>query len=188
MVSGERDINITWQPFSLAIKNDVLPGGGGSSDHAELYRSSHRVLRVLLAAHKGGAQLVDLYTDFGIARHLSGDDFTDELIARIVQRRQLPAACAQAADDVSYDSAIRASMNEALELTGQDVGVPIIVFENKDGSKNGYFGPVLQTLPDLEESLALWDGLSALAANTNFYELKRTRPSGNPDVYSTAKC
>ena len=52
----------------------------------------------------------------------------------------------------------------------------------------GYFGPVLNELPEtLEESLDIWDGLEKLARTSSFYELKRSR-SGGPDVFSTAKC
>ena len=79
-------------------------------------------------------------------------------------------------------------MKEAISVAGEDIGVPTIVFELEDGTKTGYFGPVLQDLPDKEESLRLWDSLSVLATDKSFYELKRSRPAGVPDVYSTAKC
>ena len=69
-----------------------------------------------------------------------------------------------------------------------DIGVPVIVFESENGTKQGYFGPVLNELPELEESLVIFDSLSKLATVKSFYELKRTRPAGDPDVYSTARC
>ena len=54
-----------------------------------------------------------------------------------------------------------------------------------DGERRGYFGPVLNAMPNEEEGLAIWDGLSTLAPVTSFYELKRTRPGGGPDTAST---
>lgn len=189
MVSAHRDMTIEWRPFSLALKNDELDGDeSAKTEHGEIHRASHRVLRVMLAAEKQGASLIDLYTAFGIKYHVAGFDYDDETIADVLDEQHLPADLLRAADDTTYDNELRDSMQSAIDVAGDDIGVPTIVFEAADGSLNGYFGPVLQTLPDLDEALKLWDGLSMLAADKNFYELKRTRPSGGPDVASTAKC
>lgn len=189
MVSGERELNVNWRPFSLAIKNDELDASRpGKTEHGELHRSSHRVLRVMLAAKAKGAQFIDLYTDFGLAHHIGGRAFDDELIAETLAARHLPPELAAAADDAAYDTELAASIKSATDVAGEDIGVPTIVFTAADGSQNGFFGPVLQTLPEKVEALKLWDGLTQLATDQNFYELKRTRPAGNPDVFSTAKC
>lgn len=189
MVSGQRDVTITWRPFSLAIKNDALdPAKPDKTGHGDLHRGSHRVLRVMRAAEARGAALIDLYTDFGIAHHIAGDAFDDDLIAKILAKHKLPAELAAAADDTSYDKDLTASIKTAVDVAGEDIGVPTIVFTTADGRRNGFFGPVLQTLPDMDAALRLWDGLSLLATDDNFYELKRSRPDGDPDVYSTAKC
>lgn len=187
MVSGDRNINISWCPFSLAIKNDELLGKNNSHS-SDAHRSAHRVLRVMMAAQKQGAKLIDLYTDFGIANHIAGQEFNDELIRDVLDKHKLSPDLLKAADDKSYDESLKDSIASATEIVGQDIGVPTIVFELKDGTKAGYFGPVLQDLPDKEESLKLWDALSELATSKSFYELKRNRPQGGPDVYSTAKC
>lgn len=186
-VSGEREVRIEWRPFSLALKNDELSGKNTTSS-ADTHRAAHRVLRVMLAAEAKGAKLIDLYTDFGIPFHLAGDELDDALIAKVLAKHNLPAELAQAADDASYDKALEDSIKSATDVAGQDIGVPTIVFTATDGSKNGFFGPVLQELPDMEGALRLWDGLAQLAADKNFYELKRTRPDSKPDVYSAAKC
>ena len=55
-----------------------------------------------------------------------------------------------------------------------------------DEIKIGFFGPVLQELPERQAGLDLWNGLSKLATNSSFYELKRNRPGGMPNVQSTA--
>lgn len=188
MVSADRDIAIDWQPFSLALKNDEVRGGHDKTAHGDMHRAAHRVLRVMLAAQKEGAKLIDLYTDFGNQYHLAGDAYDDALIAKILGQHNLPAGVTKAADDVSYDAALQKSIDEAVSVAGEDIGVPTIIFTAQDGIKNGFFGPVLQQLPDKDAALKLWDGLSQLASDKNFYELKRSRPSGDPDVYSTAKC
>lgn len=188
MVSSQRNLDITWQPFSLAIKNNELEPRDDESEHAALHRASHRVLRVMAAAEKNGAKLIDLYTTSGVKHHVAGFDFDDDHLREILTENNLPLELAAAADDTSYDQALRDSMQGALDAAGQDIGVPTIVFTNETGQKQGFFGPVLQTLPDASEALDLWDGLSKLATNSSFYELKRSRPSGDPDVYSTAKC
>ena len=62
------------------------------------------------------------------------------------------------------------------------------MFVDDDGTRRGYFGPVLNELPaSLEESLAIWDGLEKLGGTTSFFEIKRAR-SGNPNVFSAARC
>lgn len=188
MVSPHRDIDITWRPFSLALKNDELVERENETEHAKSHRDAHRVHRVIEAARAQGVSVIDLYTIFGVKYHAAGFPYDDTWIANVLEELQLPAELAAAADDPSYDAHLQDELQSALEVAGEDIGVPTIVFYAADGSKQGYFGPVLQSLPDLNESLELWDGLSKLATSTAFYELKRSRPSGNPDVASTAKC
>jgi hypothetical protein len=187
MVSSSRDIDIEWKQFSLALKNGSLEGKD-KTEGAEAHASAHKIHRVILAAGKQGASTIDLYTTFGIAYHLGGEDFNEDLIKDVLVQKNLPAELAKAANDESLDKELQSFIDEATAVAGQDIGTPTIIFILKDGSKNGFFGPVLQELPDMEEALRLWDGLSMLATDKNFYELKRTRPSGGPDVYSTAKC
>lgn len=187
MISSDRDVKIEWKQFSLALKNGSLEGKDKTSA-ADEHAAAHRVHRVILAASKQGAKLIDLYTAFGIPYHLGGEKFDDELIKSVLEQQNLPVDLLNAADDESLDIELQKSLDEATAVAGQDIGTPTIIFVLEDGSKNGFFGPVLNELPDKTDALRLWDGLSQLAADKNFYELKRTRPSGDPDVYSTAKC
>jgi hypothetical protein len=189
MVSGERDLTVDWQPFSLAIKNDELDAAKpDKTPFGDTHRAAHRVLRVIEAAVAQGASRIDLYSEFGKYFHIGGEAYDDALIAKVLDRKGLPAGLAQSADDEDFDEFLAQSILAATEVAGQDIGVPTIVFTAQDGTKSGYFGPVLQQLPEKDEALKLWDALSALARDPNFYELKRTRPDGNPDVASTAKC
>ena len=69
-------------------------------------------------------------------------------------------------------------MDEGLELVGNDVGTPIIAFDNSDGVKAGYFGPIISRIPTTEKSVAMWDALVTMMDVDSFFELKRTRTEG----------
>ena len=187
MVSNDRDITISWKPFSLALKNDELESD--HTPHSKNHRGAHRLLRVMMAANQNhNASLIEMYTTSGISHHVAGDAFDDELITNVLTEHDLPRELLDAADTDTYDKLLQESIEDATSIAGDDIGVPTIIFEANDGSKQGFFGPVLQELPDKEAALDLWDGLSKLATNTSFYELKRSRPNSGPDVFSTAKC
>ena len=56
--------------------------------------------------------------------------------------------------------------------------LPLIAIERTDGEKAGYFGPVINKVPETEAGLAMWDGLIAMMEVDSFFELKRTRSGG----------
>lgn len=185
-VRAQRDLVITYQPFSLALKNDELDGQS-ESPYAASHLAAHRVLRVMQAAAATGAAMDVLYTAFGRRKHIDGQDYDDQVIGQVLAELELPAALLQAADDRGHDEALQQSIERAVAIAGQDIGTPTIIFETAAGPI-GYYGPVLQRLPNEATGLKLWDGLSTLASNPDFYELKRGRPEGGPDTASTAVC
>lgn len=179
--NNRNDVSITWRPFSLAIKNDEFNKKGGG------HISAHRVLRVILAASKLGADMGELYSAFGNQKHIMGESYGDDIILRILEDQKLSAGLLKSADDTTLDRELEDSMNSALEVVGNDVGVPVIIF-NQDDQRFGYFGPVLISMPSVSDSLKLWDGLLVLATSKEFYELKRTRKHGDANTASTAVC
>ena len=83
-----------------------------------------------------------------------------------------------ALDDESLDPGLRRETDEALALTGKDVGTPIIHFRPPDGV--AFFGPVISRLPSDADAARLWDHVIGLAGFPGFAELKRSlreRPS-----------
>jgi hypothetical protein len=182
-VSPQRDLNVTWQPISLLFKNDPSPD---SPYYAGVVRT-HRMLRVMEAirADLGDAAVFDWYWQCGTRVHHDGDrdfDLADALEHLGVDRKY-----AEAADDESWDGAIRTGMDRGLELVGNNVGTPIIAFTGADGVKRGIFGPVLTRVPDGEQSLKVWDAMEVFTTMDGFWELKRTRTEGpavgdRPDV------
>lgn len=189
LVSNRRDINITWRPFSLALKNGALETRDKESPYAAKHRAAHRVLRVMMAAkEKHDKPLIDSYSCFGTKHHTAGFDYDDEWITNVLEELELPAELIEAADDARYDEKLQAELQSAIDVVGEDVGVPTIIFTNDDDEKQGYFGPVIRELPEMDEALKLWDGLVNLATVKSFYEIKRSRPAGGPDTASTARC
>ena len=188
-MSAERDIDITWRQFSLALKNNELERRADETEHAEAHRGSYRVQRVIAQAVKEyGASQIELYSEFGMRFHIMEQPFGDDMIREVLVAKGLPDSLLGAADNVSLDVTLQAEINSAVDAAGSDIGVPTIVFMSKDGQRSGYFGPVLNELPStLEESLAIWDGIEALASSSSFYEIKRPR-SGGPNVFSAARC
>ena len=188
-VSGQRDIDITWRPFSLALKNNELEESSDETRHAAKHRDSHRVLRIMRTAEQqNSASYVGTYTAFGQKLHIEGRDFDELTISETLKELELPDELASSAEDTSIDEYLTNEMQSALDVVGNDVGVPLIIYKLADGSKQGYFGPVLNRLPSDEDSLAIWDGLEKLATVKDFYELKRSRPKDGPDTGSTAVC
>jgi hypothetical protein len=90
----------------------------------------------------------------------------------ILPEAGLPAELADALDDTSFDAELQRETDEALALTGKDVGTPIIHFQPPDGV--GFFGPVVRGLPSEAEAVPLWDNVLGLASFPGFAELKRS--------------
>ena len=74
-------------------------------------------------------------------------------------------------------------MDAALDLTGEDVGTPLIAFDDTDGERVGLFGPVMSNVPTGDAAVEAWDAFVTLARTPGFWETKRSR-SENPNLDS----
>lgn len=180
-ISQSRDVEISWRPFSLALKNQQL-NSNSDNKYAVSHRQSHRALRAIESAVANGADRGKLYSDIGKMKHVDGYEYTDMEIELMLSLNGLDKSLLSEADNPAHDDFLQKSVDEAVSIVGNDVGVPLIVFEKENGEKTGYFGPVLMRQPTGQEALDLWDGLSKLASSKDFYELKRSRPKGGPDT------
>ena len=97
---------------------------------------------------------------------------TPDFVRLALAAADLPAELADALDDESFDAELRRETDEALSLTGKDVGTPIIHFQPPDGV--AFFGPVIRRLPSQADAALLWDHVIGLAAFPGFAELKRS--------------
>lgn len=139
---------------------------------------SLRVARVAAAATeaKGEEILRELYTALGKCFHFPGyvrgqDRDYDGAITTALAETGLPASLAAAADDPSWDEAVRRS-HEAALLPGTEghVGTPTL---HVDGAV--WFGPVLRATPRGPAAVELFDSFRVLARHPDLFELKRTR-------------
>lgn len=170
-VQPNRDIEITWKPISLFLKNEPPQ----DSPFHEPTKFTLGLLRVMEAVRKaeGEDAVFRLYWEFGSRIHHDEDSSFEP--ADALAAVGLDVAHAAAFDDTSWDPIVRAGHDEGLALVGTDVGTPIIAVTDADGVQRGYFGPVITSVPPTEQSLAMWDALVAMMGVDSFFELKRTR-------------
>lgn len=170
-IQPARDVDVTWQPISLLIKNDPEPG----TDYFNRNLFTHRLLRVMESVRKaeGNEAVFRLYWEYGRRIHHDRDRaFTAEAALKSVG---LDSTHAMAFDDDLWDTEIRERMALGLELAGDNVGTPIIAFDDQNGTRKAFFGPVITRVPPTTDSVALWDSLVTMMNIEGFWEIKRTR-------------
>jgi hypothetical protein len=183
IVAARRRYLVEWRFISLRLLNAHV-------DYAERfppdYEAGHtdglRLLRLAARVRdEHGPEAVDrLYRALGhrvfgtpeSARTSAGTWGTAEFVRPVLAGLDLPAGLAAALDDEAWDAVVQAETDEALALTGRDVGTPILHFRPPGGT--AFFGPVISRLPAEEEAVELWDHVVALAAFPGFAELKRS--------------
>jgi len=167
-VAEARSLDVEWRPFSLLVLND-----GPDEEHGDELIVTHRALRLVEHLNWAGRQadIARFYGAFGQLAHDEGFAVDDELVASAVRAADLGADGA-ALDDQSLDSAVRESTEAALRAAGPGVGSPVMLFR---GAERGFHGPVLKTVPDKKDGLALWEAVEALAPIEEFFEIKRGR-------------
>lgn len=175
-VRPHRDLQVTWQPISLFFKNEPAE----DSDFHEPLARTHGLLRVLesvRAAEDSPEDAVEsLYIEYG--RRIHHDKALEFDPQDALSAVGLDARHAAAFDDEAWDLEIRTRMDRGIDLAGEDIGTPIIAFDDRTGTKQGYFGPVITRVPPTEDSLAMWDALVTMMNVDGFWELKRTRTMG----------
>jgi 2-hydroxychromene-2-carboxylate isomerase len=170
-VEQVRPVEVHWNVMSLSVLNDgrEMPG-----HYLEMMKQGWGPVRVCIAAEQAGHPLLPLYTAYGEQIHHRKVELADPALhATALEAAGYPAALADAADDPSYDEALRASHSRGMDPVGMDVGTPVI---HVDGV--AFFGPVLSRIPRGEDAGRVWDGSRLLAGFPHFYELKRTRTEG----------
>jgi 2-hydroxychromene-2-carboxylate isomerase len=180
-VTAQRHYTVDWRFISLRLLNRHLDYAASfPPDYEAGHTAGLRLLRVaarVRAAH-GRDAVGPLYEAFG--RHLFEVDRqpdiavrgSREFVAPVLAEAGLPPALAAAVDDESADVEIQAETDEALTLTGKDVGTPILHFHPPEG--RSFFGPVISRVPSDAQAVELWEHVVALAGFPGFAELKRS--------------
>lgn len=168
-VEQVRDVKVTWRIMSLAYLNQDkdIP-----QEYRDMLANAWELVRVAMAVEQqhGQEKVLALYTALGTRLHNEGREQSRELTEEALEEAGLPRELADAAQDPSYDEAIKKSHHDGMDQVGDDVGTPTI---HINGS--AFFGPVLSKIPRGEEAGELWDGAVAVAKFPYFYELKRSR-------------
>ncbi len=182
MVTAQRNYTVEWKFISLRLINAEIdydthfPPGYEAGHTAGL-----RLLRVAARtrAEHGPDAVGRLYQAMGTRifdtnkeRNGIVDRGSAGFVEPILAEVGLPAQLADALDDTSLDTLLRAETDEALALTGKDVGTPIIHFQPPTGV--AFFGPVISRLPNHDDAARLWDHVVGLAGFPGFAELKRS--------------
>jgi DSBA-like thioredoxin domain len=172
-VAQQRDLQITWQLFSLRYHNTTNPGYDWIRDALD---DQHPAMRILAATkqHHGNAAVGKLYTALGTWIHHDDDEHLKKL-PEAIAAAGLPADIIEEGSDEKWDAIIEESTHSAYGIVGKEVGIPIVVI---DGVDTTYFGPVLSPAPTGEEALRLWDAYVVLGGIRGVYEIKRTREVG----------
>lgn len=183
-VQAQRDYTVDWRFISLRQLNAAVdydshfPAGYDAGHTAGL-----RLLRVAARTRTehGRAAVGSLYEAMGArifdtppdpADTDGGGRGTRAFLAPILTAAGLSVDLADALEDTSLDAEIQGETDEALTLTGKDVGTPIIHYQPPDGV--AFFGPVISRLPDGQDAVRLWDHVTGLASFPGFAELKRS--------------
>jgi hypothetical protein len=185
-VMSQRDYTADWRFISLRMVNaDVDYDKHFPPEYEAGHTAGLRLLRIAARtrAEHGREAVGSLYAALG--KHIFDtpppekngrpgreERGTRSFVEPILREADLPADLADALEDRSLDEVIRAETDEALTLTGKDVGTPIIHFEPPGGV--AFFGPVISRLPSDEHAVELWDHVVALAGFPGFAELKRS--------------
>lgn len=185
LVMEQRSYRVDWRFISLRLVNATVDY---DAHFPEDYEAGHtaglKLLRVAarVRAVHGPAAVGPLYAAMGTHIFESPDASGGwsagagragrDAVAALLTGIGLDAALADALEDPSLDLELRAETDEALALTGKDVGTPIIHVQPPDGV--AFFGPVISRLPEPEDALRLWDHVVGLAAFPGFAELKRS--------------
>ena len=183
MVAAQRDDTVDWRFISLRLIHSHLdydthfPAG-----YEEGHTSGLRLLRVAARARaEHGRDAVGSFYEQVSAEIFDAPGSAEltpavrggrPFAAAALARAGLPVGLADALDDTTWDAEILAEGEEALALTGKDVGTPILHFSPPEGT--ALFGPVISRLPSQEDAVRLWDHVTALAAFPGFAELKRS--------------
>jgi hypothetical protein len=186
IVMEQRDYSVDWRFISLRMINaDVDYDTHFPPEYQAGHTAGLRLLRVAAKAREdhGREAVASLYAALGEHIFDSRPDTTQDLpthdhrgtrafLEPILAEAGLAAELADALDDPAFDLQIRADTDEALGLTGKDVGTPIIHFQPPTGV--AFFGPVISRLPSEDDAVRLWDHVVALASFPGFAELKRS--------------
>jgi hypothetical protein len=183
LVQAQRDYSVDWRFISLRLVNAAVDYDEQfPPDYEAGHTAGLRLLRVAARTREehDRAAVGTLYAALG-RQLFDSPPHPEDTAARcgtrafldpVLAEAGLPAALADALEDASLDAVVQAETDEALALTGRDVGTPIIHVQPPAGV--AFFGPVISRLPSEADAVRLWNHVVGLASFPGFAELKRS--------------
>jgi hypothetical protein len=176
-VATQRDIEVRWRPFSLALLNAGRPTPPQFDTPAmrERVAAGAGALRVLTALGEAGdhQSAGRFYEEFGRRFH-DGDEPDRDPVHAAAESAGVDAGVADGDRD-ALDVVIAGRLDEALALAGPDVGSPVLRIGDAD---RGFHGPIVSPRVAGADAVALFDALVVLQASNAFFEIKRGRSAG----------
>ena len=179
-VQEQRGLDVEWRFISLRLLNAHVDYDAHFPPEYEVgHTAGLRMLRV--CAHvrddHGDAAVARLYPALSTrVFDVDPGDYDaadlDDLVVAALTEAGLSTTYVEHLDDTSRDAQLQAETDEALALTGKDVGTPILHVAPPEGA--AFFGPVISRLPSDEQAGELWDHVVGLATFPGFAELKRS--------------
>lgn len=120
----------------------------------------------------------DFYNTYGHRRHVQGEHDNAANIIQTLAELALPSELRDAAHASRWDADLRNRTTEAVTGVDGPGGTPITRISGK-----AYFGPVVTSIPSVEESVRLWHAMVALAATPGFASVSTRRS----DVLDTGR-
>ncbi|MFZ9722034.1 MAG: DsbA family protein, partial [Ilumatobacteraceae bacterium] len=172
-VQEQRGYDVSWKFISLFMINNDRGYNEGNMPWRDGHMSGLQALRVASAARAaaGNDAVAAVYTALGKAIHVDKrrpKDSTElkDFARTVLSEAGLNPQWAESATDELHDEVIRYETSRALELTGKDVGTPILVFHPEKPNEASFFGPVISSIPRGAEALRLWDAVETLATTS----------------------
>jgi hypothetical protein len=184
IVAVQRNYRVDWRFISLRMLNAHIDYAAHFPPEYEAgHTAGLRLLRVVarVRAEQGRDAVGPLYQAIGtrifdtsreIDRLSASGQGSRSMLEPLLDEVGLAAEFADALEDTTLDDEIGAETEEALALTGRDVGTPILHFQPPGGT--AFFGPVISRLPSADDAVELWDHVIALASFPGFAEMKRS--------------
>ncbi len=172
-VEQVRPVTARWHIMSLAVLNE---GRDLPADYRAMMDKAWGPARLVNAARElhGEDVVKPLYDALGTRFHPGGREIDDvSVFTEALAEVGLPEELVRYATSDELDDSLRASHREGITKVGEDVGTPVVAFNDV-----AFFGPVITPAPKGEEAGRLWDGCVLVAGVPGFFELKRTRTQG----------
>lgn len=168
--ANARSLDIEWGLLSL----EYINRNKMEAAHLRLLRQNRWAMRLLAnAAQAGGNRaLGELYLAVGKARHERLQALDDpKILAAALEQAGLPAQLLEESRvDDNLDANLEGDYAQAVRLGA--FGVPTLFL---DDTGSPFYGPLIDVVPQGEETGELWDCVSGLMQLPYFYELKRNR-------------